>query len=63
MDKRFTGKIWLQATHASYYVVLQFDNQNQIEMKRVPNLYENKYTYIAKIRPISEFLGYNTFSD
>ena len=56
-------KYGFKPTHASYYVVLQFDNQNQIEMKRVPNLYENKYTYIAKIRPISEFLGYNTFSD
>lgn len=50
-------KYGFKPTHAPYYVVLLFDNQNQIEMKRTPNLYENKYTYIAKIRPISEFLG------
>ena len=50
-------KYGFKPTHAPYYVVLLFDNQNQIEMKRTPNLYENKYTYIAKIRHISEFLG------
>lgn len=43
-------------THAPYYVVLLFDNNNEIEMRRHPNLYEKKYTYIAKIRPISEFI-------
>lgn len=35
-------KYGFKPTHAPYYVVLQFDNQNQIEMKRTPNLYENK---------------------
>lgn len=45
-------------TNAPYYIVLKFDNQNQIEMNRKPNLYENKYTYVAKIKPISEFLQY-----
>lgn len=49
-------KYGFKPIHASYYIVLQFDNHNQIEMKRIPNLYENKYTYIAKIRPIREFL-------
>ena len=52
-------KYGFRPIHAPYYVVLLFDNQNQIEMKRTPNLYENKYTYIAKIRPISEFLEYD----
>lgn len=52
-------KYGFKPTHASYYVVLHFDNQNQIEMNRTPNLYENKYTYIAKIRPASEFLGHD----
>ena len=51
-------KYGFKPTHAPYYVVLQFDNLNPIEIKRAPNLYENKYTYIAKIRPISEFLEY-----
>lgn len=59
MDKRYIGKYGFKPTHASYYVVLHFDNQNQIEMNRTPNLYENKYTYIAKIRPASEFLGHD----
>ena len=49
-------KYGFKPTHAPYYVVLLFDNQNQIKMNRTPNLYENKYTYIAKIRPISMFL-------
>lgn len=57
--KEALEKYGFKPTHAPYYVVLQFDNQNQIEMKRTPNLYENKYTYIAKIKSISEFLGYN----
>ena len=57
--KEALAKYGFKPTHAPYYVVLQFDNQNQIEIKRTPNLYENKYTYIAKIKSISEFLGYN----
>ena len=55
--KELLEKYGFQPTHAPYYIVLRFDNQNQIEMNRTPNLYENKYTYIAKIRPIGEFLG------
>lgn len=55
--KESLEKYGFKPIHAPYYVVLLFDNQNQIEMKQTPNLYENKYTYVAKIRPISEFLG------
>lgn len=54
--KDMLEKYGFKPMHALYYAVLQFDNKNQIKMNRVPNLYQNKYTYIAKIRPISEFL-------
>jgi site-specific DNA-methyltransferase (adenine-specific) len=51
-------KYGFKPTHAPYYVVLQFYNQGQIVMNRVSNLYEDKYTYIVKIRPINEFLNH-----
>ena len=42
---------------ASYYVVLHFNANNPITMKKCPNLHEKKYTFKAKIRPLSDFLG------
>ena len=42
---------------ASYYVVLHFDANNPISMKKCPNLHEKKYTFKAKIRPLSDFMG------
>ena len=42
---------------AAYYVVLHFDPTRPITMKQCPDLKEDKYTFAAKIRPLSDFLG------
>ena len=42
---------------ASYYVVLHFDASKPIPMKNCPDLQENKFTFRAKIRPLSDFMG------
>ncbi len=42
---------------ASYYVVLHFDASKPIPMKKCPDLQENKFTFRAKIRPLSDFMG------
>lgn len=42
---------------ASYYVVLHFDASKPIKMKTCPDLHEDKNTFRAKIRPLSEFMG------
>ena len=41
----------------SYYVVLHFDARKPIAMKTCPDLKEEKYTFKAKIRPLSDFMG------
>ena len=42
---------------AAYYVVLHFDPSKPIPLKHHPNLKEDKYTFKAKIKPLSDFLG------
>lgn len=42
---------------ASYYIVLHFDASKPIAMKKFPNLHEDKNTFRAKIRPLSDFIG------
>lgn len=42
---------------AAYYVVLHFDLTKPITMKCCPDLKEDKYTFAAKIRPLSDFIG------
>lgn len=42
---------------SSYYVVLHFDATRPIAMKKIPDLHEDKYTFKAKIRPLSDFMG------
>jgi len=37
-------------------VVLHFDNQHPIPMNKVPELKEDKNTYRAKIKKLSEFV-------
>ena len=39
-----------------YYIVLHFDNQNPIPMNKIPELKEDKNTYRAKIKKLSEFI-------
>lgn len=42
---------------AAYYVVLHFDPEKPRPLKHLPNLKEDKYTFKAKIKPLSEFMG------
>lgn len=42
---------------ARYYVVLHFDASKPIPMKQCPDLKEDKYTFKAKIKPLSDFMG------
>lgn len=42
---------------AAYYIVLHFDPSKPIKMKHCPELKEDKYTFAAKIRPLSDFMG------
>ena len=44
-------------SHAPYYIVLHFDNTKSIEIKKTPNLKECANTFVAKIRPLSDFIG------
>ena len=46
-----------QPSHAPYYIVLLFDNSKLIPIKKEVNLKENRNTYRAKIRPLSDFIG------
>lgn len=46
-----------EPSHAPYYIVLHFDNSNTIPFKQLPNLKESTNTYIAKIKPLSDFMG------
>ena len=41
--------------NAPYYVVLHFDNLHPIQLKKCPRLMEDKNTYRAKIKKLSEF--------
>ena len=50
-------KYGLQPSHAPYYIVLLFDNSKLIPIKKEVNLKENRNTYRAKIRPLSDFIG------
>lgn len=43
-------------THASYYIVLKFNNSELTNVKMTCNLKERINTYRAKIRPLSDFL-------
>lgn len=46
-----------EPSHAPYYIVLQFDGTKPIDFKKRPNLKQKLKTYIAKIRPLSDFIG------
>ena len=46
-----------EPSHAPYYIVLHFDNSKTIPYRQLPNLKEHANTYIAKIKPLSDFIG------
>lgn len=55
--KETLEKYGFNPSHAPYYIVLHFDNSKPIAIKKYPNLKENAKTFVAKIRPLSDFLG------
>lgn len=42
--------------HAEYYIVIPFINKPR-EFKKMPNLKQRINTYLAKVRPLSDFIG------
>ena len=66
LRKRGTFQIWTKETleqygfhpeHAPYYIVLHFDNTQEVSFKKHPQLRQRINTYRAKIRPLSDFIG------
>lgn len=55
--KETLEKYGFTPSHAPYYIVLHFDNTKPIEVKKKPNLMESINTFVAKIRPLSDFIG------
>ena len=56
--KETLEKYGFSPEHAPYYVVLLFDNSKTYPTNCSPSLKANKYTYTAKIKPLSEFVIY-----
>lgn len=55
--KETLEKHGFKPSHSPYYIVLHFENSKPIEIKRTPNLKEKTNTYIAKLKPLSDFMG------
>ena len=55
--KETLEKYGFEPTHAPYYIVLHFDKSKPIPVKKLPNLREAKNTFIAKLMPLSDFIG------
>ena len=55
--KETLEKYGFEPSHAPYYIVLRFDNSRPIPYKQLPTLKESGNTYIAKIKPLSDFMG------
>lgn len=55
--KETLEKYGFEPSHAPYYIVLHFDNTKPIQIKKMPNLKECINTFVAKIRPLSDFIG------
>lgn len=66
LKKEGTFQIWTKETlekqgfhpeHAAYYIVLHFDNTQEVKFEKVSNIKERLNTYRAKIRPLSDFIN------
>lgn len=55
--KETLEKYGFDPSHAPYYIVIHFDNTKPIQIKKMPNLKECTNTFVAKIRPLSDFIG------
>ncbi len=65
LKKEGTFQIWTKENlekqgfhpeHAAYYIVLHFDNTQEVKFEKVSNIKERLNTYRAKIRPLSDFI-------
>lgn len=54
--KQTLEKHGFRPEHAEYYIVIPFINKPK-EFKRMPNLKQRINTYLAKVRPLSDFIG------
>ena len=43
--------------HATYYIVIQFDNKDEMPLSKTVNIKERINTYRARLRPLSDFVG------
>lgn len=55
--KETLEKYGFSPSHAPYYIVFLFDNSKPIEIKKMPKIKEYSNTFVAKIRPLSDFIG------
>lgn len=55
--KETLEKYGFSPSHAPYYIVLLFDNSKPIEIKKMPKIKECANTFVAKIKPLSDFIG------
>ena len=65
LNKEGRFQIWTKETlekegfspeHASYYIVLKFNNK-LVEFSKLPKMNQKANTFTAKIRPLSDFVG------
>ena len=68
LKQKGSFQIWTKETleshgftpaHATYYIVLKFDNTSSPNFNVPNNLKERINTYRAKVRPLSDFLDFN----
>lgn len=66
LKKKGCFQIWTKDTlekygfnpeHATYYVVIQFDNKDEMALSKTVNIKERINTYRARLRPLSDFVG------
>jgi len=50
-------KLGFSAEHAPYYAVLHFDAHKSLKITQPINLQKRAYTHVAKILPLSDFIG------
>lgn len=55
--KETLEKYGFEPSHAPYYIVLHFDNTKPVQIKKMPNLKEGANIFVARIRPLSDFIG------
>lgn len=66
LKKKGCFQIWTKETlekygfnpeHATYYIVIQFDNKDEMPLSKTVNIKERINTYRVRLRPLSDFVG------